>query len=287
MRHPLARQRRVRAVGRLEAEGVLAGRQVQFRLRAAVAKVQVRVVLGDGLPGGQARRVDHDVQVARAIVDGAVTGRLDGEVLGRHQHPDRRGDRRAVARLGEADGRLRRAAAAGQQQRQRQQQPQWGCQRRTRPAKQPRRAQPGQPGDEQPHNQDHRDDVAFAQPIGDSAGNRQPDGQGRSRDGDPRAAVGEAAAQGGPLTAADAETEDEADQQLAVVLRHAGQGFAQEAENGGDQRAAQDAVKEPAPGVHAAPAEGEGLPAADPEAHQRAQRPAADGPGERRANRPL
>ena len=69
MGHSLTGQRGMGAVGRLEAERVLAGSKGQFRLYTPIAEVQVRLILGNGLPGGDAGRVDHDMEVARAVME--------------------------------------------------------------------------------------------------------------------------------------------------------------------------------------------------------------------------
>ena len=97
----------VRAVGELQAQRVLAGREFEGGGQLAFAVVEMLLVGGDDLARGHEIGIDQDVEMSRALVDRA--GRLDDQPGCGHHDVQRRRDRRAVGGLGKAHRWRRRA----------------------------------------------------------------------------------------------------------------------------------------------------------------------------------
>ena len=100
----LALQRGVGAVGELQMQHVLSGRQCQFRLERTIAEVEMLFISGDDLPAWDEIGIDEDVHVSRARVD--IARRLNRHATCAHLHNKRWRHYRVTGRLAEEYVRL-------------------------------------------------------------------------------------------------------------------------------------------------------------------------------------
>ena len=77
----------MRAVGELQSQRVLTGREFDRNCRLALAVMEVLLIGQDDFPGGDEVGIDKDVEMSGAPVD--LTGRLDHQAGRFHRHVER------------------------------------------------------------------------------------------------------------------------------------------------------------------------------------------------------